>query len=87
MDERNHNPIQLTDLKDKADIQLSSDDRIDLKFSSDDRIDLQFSSKITPTVGGGNISSPDVSVIRVLDRADYDALETKNPATLYFVRG
>lgn len=77
MDEHNNESIQLTDLKDKADIQ----------FSSDERIDLQFSSKIVPTIGAGNISSSEVSAIKVLDRAEYDALETKNPTTLYFVRG
>lgn len=39
------------------------------------------------TGGNGNLSSPDIQTIRVLDRADYDALETKDAATLYMIRG
>lgn len=37
--------------------------------------------------GGGGISSPDISTIRVMDLADYDALETKDGRTLYLIRG
>lgn len=37
--------------------------------------------------GSGNVSSPDVSTIRVLDRQEYDELPEKDPTTLYFIRG
>lgn len=37
--------------------------------------------------GSGNVSSPDVGVIRVLDQKEYDELPEKEPKTLYFIRG
>lgn len=37
--------------------------------------------------GSGNVSSPDVSTIRVIDRQDYEDLPEKDPSTLYFIRG
>lgn len=37
--------------------------------------------------GSGNVSSPDISTIRVMELADYEALERKNPNTLYLLRG
>ena len=36
---------------------------------------------------GGDISSPDISKILVMDRIDYDALPEKSPKTLYLIRG
>lgn len=37
--------------------------------------------------GSGNVSSPDISSIRVMDKADYDDLESKDENTLYLIRG
>lgn len=37
--------------------------------------------------GSGNVSSPEIDTIRVLDKADYDSLPEKNPSTLYFLKG
>lgn len=37
--------------------------------------------------GTGNVSSRDIQDIQVLDRTDYDALEVKDPNTLYLIRG
>ena len=37
--------------------------------------------------GSGNVSSPDISVIRVMDRQEYEELPTKSPTTLYLIRG
>lgn len=37
--------------------------------------------------GTGNVFSPDITAIRVMDRAEYDALPVKDPQTLYFIRG
>lgn len=37
--------------------------------------------------GTGNVSSPDISNIRVMDKADYDLLPTKDPNTIYFLKG
>lgn len=37
--------------------------------------------------GSGNLSSPDVSTIRVLDKQEFDELPTKSPTTLYFIKG
>lgn len=37
--------------------------------------------------GSGNVSSPELSIIRVMDKADYDALEVKSATTLYLLRG
>ena len=37
--------------------------------------------------GSGNVSSPEVDVIRVLDKEEYDALPEKDPNTLYFLKG
>ena len=37
--------------------------------------------------GSGNLSSPDVSTIRVLDKTEFDSLPIKSPTTLYFVKG
>ena len=35
----------------------------------------------------GGIYSPDITIIRVLDRAEYEALPEKDSATLYFLKG
>ena len=42
-----------------------------------------------PFIGGtgGGIYSPDITSIRVMDRAEYDALPTKGAKTLYLIRG
>lgn len=40
-----------------------------------------------PTEGGGGIFSQEIQTIRVLDRGEYEGLETKDPATLYLIRG
>lgn len=37
--------------------------------------------------GSGNVFSDEIRIIKVLDRADYDALEVKDPMTLYAIRG
>lgn len=37
--------------------------------------------------GTGNVSSQEVNVIKVLDRAEYDELPQKDPRTLYLIRG
>lgn len=37
--------------------------------------------------GSGNVSSSEIAMIRVMDLSDYEALETKNPNTLYLLRG
>lgn len=37
--------------------------------------------------GSGNVSSPDIGTIRVMDKADYDGLESKDENTLYLIRG
>lgn len=37
--------------------------------------------------GSGNVSSPDIGTIRVLDREEYDELPEKDPKTLYFIKG
>lgn len=37
--------------------------------------------------GTGNVSSDEVYVIKVMDRADYEALTKKSPTTLYLIKG
>ena len=37
--------------------------------------------------GDGNLKSDDFDRIKVMDRGDYEALETKDPRTAYFIRG
>ena len=37
--------------------------------------------------GSGNVSSPDIGTIRVLDREEYEELPEKDPKTLYFIKG
>lgn len=37
--------------------------------------------------GGGNVSSPDIQTIRVLDLSEYQSIAVKDPMTLYFIRG
>ena len=37
--------------------------------------------------GSGNVASPDINMIRVMDRVDYDGLISKDPKTLYLLRG
>lgn len=37
--------------------------------------------------GGGNVSSAQINTIVALDRAEYDALATKDAKTLYLIRG
>lgn len=51
------------------------------------KMELAFAEEIRPVMGGGNISSSEISIIKVLDKAEYDALEIKDPKTLYMIRG
>lgn len=37
--------------------------------------------------GSGNVASPDINMIRVMDRGDYEDLISKDPKTLYLLRG
>lgn len=37
--------------------------------------------------GDGNLKSDDFDQIKVMDRGEYEALETKDPRTAYFIRG
>lgn len=37
--------------------------------------------------GSGNVASPDINMIRVMDRGDYEGLISKDPKTLYLLRG
>lgn len=37
--------------------------------------------------GAGNVSSPDITTIRVMDRAEFDALPVKDGGTVYLIRG
>lgn len=37
--------------------------------------------------GSGNVSSPDINMIRVIDLADYEKLASKDSHTLYLIRG
>lgn len=38
-------------------------------------------------VGTGNVSSPDINTILVMDQSEYDLLEQKDANTLYLIRG
>ena len=41
-----------------------------------------------PEGGGyGNITSTEINTIKVLDLGEYEALESKDPETLYLIRG
>lgn len=42
---------------------------------------------IDPTSIPGLVTSAEISVIKVLDKSEYDALEVKSPTTLYCIRG
>ena len=37
--------------------------------------------------GTGNVSSAEVQNIKPIDRAEYNALPTKDPKTLYLIKG
>ena len=37
--------------------------------------------------GTGNVSSPDINQILVMDRSEYDTLPSKDKKTLYLIRG
>lgn len=37
--------------------------------------------------GSGNVASPDINMIRVMDRGDYEGLISKDSKTLYLLRG
>ena len=48
---------------------------------------VQFAVK-PPGSGGGNVFSEEISIIKVLDREEYDALPTPRPVnTVYLIRG
>lgn len=47
--------------------------------------EAEFDTKVV--TGGGNLVSPDITTIRVLDQSEYDAIEQKDPKTLYFIKG
>lgn len=54
---------------------------------ADCEMNLQFQTEVIAGSGTGNIFSAEISVIKVLDKAEYDALKVKDPKTLYFIRG
>lgn len=37
--------------------------------------------------GGGNVSSPDIDTILVMDRAEFDALPARDGHTVYLIMG
>lgn len=49
-------------------------------------LEANMSISISRGIGGG-IYSPEITTIRVLDKAEYDALPIKDTATLYFLKG
>ena len=57
--------------------------------SSPCKMELKFHTDIRPVMGGsGNVFSDKISIIKVIDRADYDALGPNRPSgTLYLIRG
>ena len=60
----------------------------DQPISSACEMKLNFSTAIKPVIGvSGNVFSSEISIIKVLDKGEYDVLETKDPATLYVIRG
>ncbi len=65
-----------------------------LGYTEDGDLGLYSGDKLlssVPAEGGGakngNVRSDQIGSITVLDRADYDALAEKSPATLYLIRG
>ena len=64
---------------------------ISVKVSTDADNDLALGTdgglKVMAAGGSGDIYSPEINNIRVLDRAEYDALPIKGTKTLYFIRG
>lgn len=56
---------------------------------SDGAPSFKFASEVRPMVGGGsgNVYSEEISTIKVLDKAEYDALEIKEPTTVYLIKG
>lgn len=44
-------------------------------------------AKTVPVSGSGNVSSAQINIIVVLDRAEYDALAIKDAKALYLIRG
>jgi hypothetical protein len=51
------------------------------------RQSVSLSGHFGAVFGGGGIASPEIKIIRVLDRAEYDAITAKDTHTLYFIRG
>lgn len=52
------------------------------------KMELRFQEEVRVMTGGsGNVSSSEISIIKVLDKSEYDALEIKDPKTLYVIRG
>lgn len=50
-------------------------------------LDLKGVSLVWGKTRGRGVQSPDIDRIRVMDRADYLALEVKDPRTAYLLRG
>jgi len=58
-----------------------------LKISIRETPPIKF-SLTAPGSGGGNVFSEEISIIKVLDREEYDALPTPRPVnTVYLIRG
>ena len=59
----------------------------DLKTADRNSLVAAINEIVGTSGGGGNVSSAQINTIEVLDQSAYDALESKNPSTLYLIRG
>lgn len=61
---------------------------IQMTVKSDPNVTMTVADAVPVGSGGGNIFSPEINTIRVIDREDYDALPTPRPSTTaYLIKG
>ncbi len=59
-----------------------------MKVKNDPPVQMKVSDAVPVGGSGGNVFSPEINTIRVIDRDDYESLPTPRPATtLYLIRG
>lgn len=59
-----------------------------MKVKENSPVQMTVSDAVPVGNGGGNIFSPEINTIRVIEREDYEALPTPRPSTTaYLIKG
>lgn len=72
----------------KSIVEVEGGNEVTFQWTLDDgSVQTQVMFVKNGTDGAGNVASAEITTIKALDRAEYDALTPKDPKTLYLIKG